>query len=275
MNQLSKKILAANNKSTFIFDMDGTLLNEQHELSDLTIRTLNKLQARNANLVIATGRHLNDIRCYIDQLGGGITAITCNGANIHNQNGELIYSQELSLDTNKLLIPLGNNFNVHINTYTDTEWLINAPCPPVLDAHIKSQFFYRIVDQAEMLATPALKILFYGEEPELLALKAQIGPDISSALNVTFSDENHLEIMQKNISKGDALKILLTHINVPLNQTMAFGDSMNDVELFRTVAHPIMMENAGKSLQALFPNAQRAQTNDSDGVAQFLLDYIL
>jgi len=273
MNQL--KILAENNKSTFIFDMDGTLLNEQHELSELTIRVLNELRARGANLVIATGRHLNDIRCYIDQLGGGIAAITCNGANIHDQHGELIYSQGLSLDINKLLIPLGNNFNVHVNTYTDTEWLINAACPAVLDAHIKSQFFYRIVNQQEMLVTPALKILFYGEEPELLKLKAQIAPDISNALNVTFSDENHLEIMQKDISKGDALKILLAKFNLPLNQTMAFGDSMNDVELFRTAAHPIMMENAGRSLQTLFPNAQRAQTNARDGVANFLLDYVL
>ncbi len=83
--------------NTFIFDMDGTLLNGQHELSELTFRALNDLRTRNANLVIATGRHINDIRCYIEQLGGGIAAITCNGANIHDANGKLLVSQDLPL----------------------------------------------------------------------------------------------------------------------------------------------------------------------------------
>ena len=81
--------------------------------------------------------------------------------------------------------------------------------------------------------------------------------------------------MQKNISKGDALKILLAKLGLPLNQTMAFGDSMNDVELFKTVAHPILMENSGRNLNALFPQAQRAQANYEDGVARFLYEHVL
>lgn len=261
--------------NTFIFDLDGTLLNEHHELSELTIQTLHTLRARKATLVIATGRHINDIRCYLEQLGGGIAAITSNGANIHDQAGQLIYSQGLPLAVNKVLIPLGAKFPVHTNIYTDTEWLINAPCESVLAAHSQSQFFYRVLDQPTMLTIPALKIYFYGEPTALLALKAQIPTDISSGLNVTFSDESHLEFMQKHISKGDALKILLEQLNLPLNQTMAFGDSMNDVELLRTVAHPIVMQNAVASLNALFPNAARAPGNYNDGVAQFLLRYIL
>jgi hypothetical protein len=261
--------------NTFIFDMDGTLLNGQHELSELTVRALNDLRARNANLVIATGRHINDIRCYIEQLGGGIAAITCNGANIHDVNGELVATQELPLAANESLIPLGNQFNVHTNLYTHSEWLVSAPCEQILKAHAQSQFFYRESSQQEMLAAPALKILFFGENRELLALRNQIDENLSISLNVTFSDENYLEIMQKNISKGDALKVLLAKPGLPLNQTMAFGDSMNDVELFRTVAHPILMENSVRNLQALFPNAKRAQENHNDGVARFLYEHVL
>src|SRR6478609_4077188 len=93
--------------NTFIFDMDGTLLNEKHELSELTIRTLINLRNKGANLIIATGRHINDIWCYIEQLGGGIAAITCNGANIHDANGHLIASQDLPLTANQILIALG------------------------------------------------------------------------------------------------------------------------------------------------------------------------
>lgn len=261
--------------NTFIFDMDGTLLNEKHELSELTVKTLNKLRARNANLVIATGRHINDIRCYIEQLGGGIAAITCNGANIHDANSELVASQNLPLTANETFITLGNQFDVYTNLYTHSEWLVGKPCEPMLEAHLQSRFFYRQTSQQEMLATPALKIMFYGEHSELLKVRAKISPDLSSSLNVTFSDENYLEIMQKNISKGDALKILLAKLGIPLNQTMAFGDSMNDVELFKTVAHPILMENAGATLKTLFPDAQRTTKNSDDGVARFLHEYIL
>lgn len=261
--------------NTFIFDMDGTLLNNQHELSELTLKTLNKLRARNAHLVIATGRHINDIRCYIEQLGGGVAAITCNGANIHDTHGKLVANQTLPLTANEALITLGNRFDVYTNLYTHSEWLVSKPCEEMLKAHLKSQFFYRETNQAEMLATPALKIMFYGQHRELLALREQIDQSLLSSLNVTFSDENYLEIMQKNISKGDALKILLEKLDLPLNQTMAFGDSMNDVELFRTVAHPILMENAGRNLQALFPNAKRAQPNYEDGVARFLYEHLL
>lgn len=258
--------------NTFIFDMDGTLLNERHELSDLTIRTLQNLRARGANLIIATGRHINDIRCYMDQLGGGISAITCNGANIHDADGELVASQNLPLTANESLITLGNQFDVYTNLYTSSEWLVSKPCEVMLKAHVASGFFYRETNQQEMLASPALKIMFFGEHSELLSLRAQMGEDISTALNVTFSDDNYLEIMQKNISKGHALKILLAKQGVPLNHTMAFGDSMNDLELFRTVAHPILMENAVKNLKALFPNAVRAQKNYEDGVARFIND---
>ena len=145
----------------------------------------------------------------------------------------------------------------------------------MLKAHLKSQFFYRETSQQEMLTTSALKIMFYGQHLELLALRNQISEELSASLNVTFSDENYLEIMQKNISKGDALKILLAKLGIPLNQTMAFGDSMNDVELFRTVTHPILMENSVRNLKALFPQAQRAQANVEDGVARFLYEYVL
>lgn len=263
------------NIATFVFDMDGTLLNDEHELSELTLRALHELRKRGFTLVIATGRHVNDIRGYLQQLGGGIATITCNGANIHDRNGELIYREGLPLLVNEALIPLGTKFNVHTNMYTDSEWLVREPCAELLEAHEKDQFFYRQIDMQEMLTTPALKILFYGQNSELQALKAQILRDYALAINLTFSDEYYLEVMQNNISKGNALKVLLEKLSLPVEQTMAFGDGMNDVELFRTVAQPILMENSSATLKQLFPQAKHTLTNQDDGVARYLFDNIL
>lgn len=260
---------------TFVFDMDGTLLNEHHELSPQTIRALQELRARGKHLVIATGRHFMDIRAYLEQLGGGIAAITCNGATIHNPAGELIQRVCLPLAVNEMLLPLGEQCGVHLNMYTDSEWLVNAPCESMLDAHAQSQFFYRQINLAEMLTTPALKILFYGENALLQQLKTKILDAFPLPIHLTFSDDYYLEAMPLNISKGQALKTLAQHLHLPLANSMAFGDGLNDVELFSTVAHPVMMENASETLQGLFPHALRTQSNQADGVAKFLYEHIL
>jgi len=261
--------------NTFVFDMDGTLLNEHHELSPLTIRALNELRERGNTVVIATGRHFMDIRAYLKQLGGGIAAITCNGATVHNGDGELINRALLPLAVNEILLPLGEKCGVHLNMYTDSEWLVNAPCASMLDAHAQSQFFYRQITLQEMLSTPALKILFYGENAKLQQLKAQILAALTLPIHLTFSDEYYLEAMPNNISKGHSLKILLEQLQLPLANSMAFGDGFNDVEMFGTVTYPVVMDNASEKLKQLFPDALRAQGNHQDGVAKFLYEHVL
>lgn len=273
--QEKKRFEQPHNINTFIFDLDGTLLNDEHDISDVTAHAINELRDRGFNLVIATGRHINDIRYYLEQLGGGISTITCNGANIHDRNGELIYREGLQQEFITALIPLGNRFNVHTNIYTDSEWLVSAPCESILAPHVKAKFFYKQIDHSEMLAAAALKIIFYGENSLLQELKKEIDIKHSALVNLTFSDEHYLEVMQKNISKGHALKFLLNKLSLAATQAIAFGDGMNDIELLNTVAHPVTMGNSSLSLQALFPEAHRAQTNHNDGVARFLREHLL
>jgi HAD superfamily hydrolase (TIGR01484 family) len=145
----------------------------------------------------------------------------------------------------------------------------------MLDAHAQSQFFYRQIPLQEMLATPALKILFYGENALLQQLKTQILAALTVPIHLTFSDDYYLEAMPNNISKGDALKTLAEHLHFPLTNSMAFGDGFNDVEMFRAVTHAVVMENASEKLKPLFPDALRAKANHAEGVATFLYEHIL
>ena len=94
-------------------------------------------------------------------------------------------------------------------------------------------------------------------------------------IHLTFSDDYYLEAMPHNISKGHSLKWLLDKLSLPLANTMAFGDGFNDVEMFKAVAHPVLMTNASEQFQMLFPEALRARRNTEDGVAEFLYENIL
>lgn len=164
---------------------------------------------------------------------------------------------------------------MHLNTYTDSEWLVSSPCEQMLAAHAKAQFFYRVTSLANLQQTPALKILFYGEHEKLVALQQQIQRECREPINLTFSDPYYLEVMNSGVSKGQSLKVLLNTLGLDASRAIAFGDGLNDVELFRTVAVPVVMENAGDTLKQLFPQALRAQANQQAGVAQFLREHIL
>jgi Cof subfamily protein (haloacid dehalogenase superfamily) len=264
-----------NQINTFIFDLDGTLLNNHHEIADETVSAIAALRERKANLILATGRHIKDAGAYLERLGGDMAAITSNGANVHDRHGNLVYNQRLPLSINQALLPLGQAAKVHNNVFTEDEWLVCGPNQTMLNSHAYSKFFYRHTDHAEMLEAPALKILFHGDHGPLRALREQIQLAAPAPINITFSDENHLEIMQNTISKGHSLKILLEKLALPIESTMAFGDGMNDVELFKAAAAPVVMGNASNALKELFPQAHRAGHNHEQGVAQFLREFIL
>lgn len=266
--QLQNDLPLASN--TFIFDLDGTLLNAQHQLSAATLAALQQLQQQGARLVIATGRHINDVRGYLQQLGGDITAISCNGANIHASNGELMYRQALSAEWNLPLLRLGQQFAVHTSFYTDEQWLVSAENAE-LAAVQPHGAGYQLVDIVQLPALSALKVMFYGEHQLLQQLKQLIVSQWPQQLHLTFSDPHYLEVMPAGCCKGQALEFLRQQQQFCLQQSIAFGDGMNDAELLAMVGYPVLMANASQSLQQLLPQAARAPHHDQDGVAQFLV----
>lgn len=261
--------------ATIIFDLDGTLLNDHHQISDATVEAVKMLRNKGFQLVIATGRHFKDIQAFIKQLGGGTAAITTNGASVHNKMGELVYQQCLPVEVNRDLLNFADDFSIHTSVYTKDEWLVHQPRESLLIPHQQSGFFYRQTHRSEIFATDALKLLFNDQRANLQRLKDRIDTRYGPVLHTTFSDEHYLEVMRAGVSKGDAIRILLKSTGLSTANTLAFCDGLNDVELLRTVAHPVVMENADAALLQMFPLASRARSNNEDGVARFLWSRVL
>lgn len=274
--QATERLFESNpEEATIIFDLDGTLLNDHHQISDATVDAVKMLRNKGFQLVIATGRHFKDIQAFIKQLGGGIAAISTNGASVHNKMGELVYQQSLPVEVNRDLLSFADDFSVHTSVYTKDEWLVHEPRESLLVPHQQSGFFYRQTQRSEIFATDALKLLFNDQRANLQRLKTRIDAIYGSVLHTTFSDEHYLEVMSAGVSKGDAIKILLKSTGLSTANTLAFCDGLNDVELLRIVAHPVIMDNADVSLLQMFPLASRTRSNNEDGVARFLWSRVL
>ena len=77
-----------------------------------------------------------------------------------------------------------------------------------------------------------------------------------------------LDITCKGTSKGNAIKKLCEYLRIDLKDSVAIGDSYNDITMFEVVGHSVAMGNAPEDIKKMVDKV--TDTNNEDGVAKFL-----
>ena len=254
-------------------DLDGTLLNGDHQVDPFTVATVRQLEAQGLHFIIATGRHHRDVAGIRDLLGIRPYLITSNGARIHAPDDALIYADDLPAATvHRLVRPeiVGAHGRVIVNLFADQEWLIDRDAPELLRLHQDSGFGYEVTDLQQHDGVGIAKTLYIGEPADLAEVAANLQREFGDALYVTYSLPDCLEVMTSNVSKGRALKFVLGRLDEDASRCVAFGDNMNDIDLLETAGHPFMMQNANPDLITRLPNVTRIGNNFEAGVALHL-----
>ena len=96
---------------------------------------------------------------------------------------------------------------------------------------------------------------------------------LGDSVCVSTSKPNFLEITPSGTSKGKALAFLAGHLGFSLAQTLAFGDSLNDLSMLQACGTSVAMGNARCEVKAVCTFV--AKTNNEDGVADFLEAHVL
>lgn len=258
--------------SVIATDLDGTLLNSDHQLDPFTAETVRALAARGVPIVIATGRHYRDVAGIRDVLGVDAYLITSNGARVHTPADERIYSRDLEPAAVRRLVQpeIAGSERVIVNLFADDAWLIDRHAPELLVFHQDSGFKYEVMDLREHDGENIAKVLYIGDPADLKVTAANLEREFGDSLYVTYSLPDCLEVMTSDVSKGRALRFVLERLDVDTAQCVAFGDNMNDIDLLETAGHPFMMNNANPDLIKRLPNVQRIGNNFEAGVAHHL-----
>jgi Cof subfamily protein (haloacid dehalogenase superfamily) len=254
-------------------DLDGTLLNSEHQLDAYTVDTVQKLAARGLAFVLATGRHAVDVAGIRDVLGIRPYLISSNGARVHAPDGTVIHACDLPAETVRALVRsdlTGAHGRVIVNLFTEDSWLIDRDAPHLLDMHQDSGFRYEHIDLLEHAGDGVAKVLYIGEPDDLRVVSERLEQTFGDALYVTYSLPDCLEVMSAGVSKGRALRMVLERLGATPAQCVAFGDNMNDIDMLETVGHPFMMGNANPALAAHLPRIPRIGRNDEAAVARQL-----
>ncbi|QEK13460.1 Cof-type HAD-IIB family hydrolase [Crassaminicella thermophila] len=259
-----------------ISDLDGTLLNCQHRISDYTKEIINKVIEKGIKFFIATGRHHMDATYIGKQLGLDTTFITSNGARVHNEKREEIFSHDLDENIVREILAMDFDPEIHVNIYQGDRWLTEKENEWVNQFKNESGFFYELVNFKKLEDYKATKLFLICENYDKLErIREIIDERFYGKLNIAFSLPECLEIMPKGISKGMALKKVLKQYNIKPKEVIAFGDGLNDFEMLKTVGKGLIMGNAHYKLKEALPENEVIGTNDDDGVAKYLKEVFL
>ncbi|RNF27494.1 putative sugar phosphatase [Trypanosoma conorhini] len=269
-------------------DLDGTLLNPDHLVSEYTLRVIEALAEQGVPVIFATGRHHGDVLETRRKLGLKGYVITSNGARVHDPQDRLILKKDMDpAVARELALVAANDAEIATSVYRLDSWLMNKHAKDLTEYYRSNRhvFYYQLFDPATQDYDGVYKVYYTSDRRECLEmLSAKINAAYGEKVSMAFTLPNCLEVMRKGVNKGVALRevvgMLLGGTRKSINgenaastikHCIAFGDGMNDLEMLSMAEKGCVMKNAQHDLLKMAPpHLERIGANSEDGVARHL-----
>ncbi|WP_283679324.1 sugar-phosphatase [Lentilactobacillus sp. Marseille-Q4993] len=259
-------------------DIDGTLLNDDHELTQNTIDAITAAREKGVKVVLCTGRPLSGVKPYLDKLaidGKEEYAITFNGAMAQNLEGTVITHHTLAYDDFLLTEMYSRKYNAHYQIETTDEIIAtNQELSPFTIGEsylVRLPIVYKTPEQItnDLTISKAMFVDF----PEVIdRLKTELPKSLSEDLYVVQSEPYFIEVMNKKASKGNTLSELAEQLGLTAENVMAIGDQGNDLTMVKYAGMGVAMGNGIDDVKAAANFVTK--TNQENGVAYAINKYV-
>lgn len=255
-----------------VVDVDGTLLNDQKEITPHTRSALMKAQQMGVHVVLSSGRPTGGIlplakELELNNYGGFV--ISYNGAQIIDMtSGKILFDKRID----PMLIPYldkkakKNDFAIF--TYKGDEILTDRPDNFHIrqEADLNNLHIREVADfPAAIDFEPCKCILVSDDEEELVGLENHWKRRLAGAAEVFRSEDYFLEVVPPTVDKGNTLALLMDMLKLDKEEVMAIGDGAADVPMLQLAGLAVAMGNARDSVKVC--TDQTTLTNEQDGVA--------
>lgn len=260
-------------------DLDGTLLNSQHQMTERTENALKVACAKGVQVVLATGKTFNSGVHIVEKLNLNCPAIFMQGTVSYNGDGSLRHQITLDPSIARQVITFAEDRGFMMAVYSGKRILVRHLSKRVEEL---TTLYHEPLPEAvgslqNLLDTlPVNKLLAVkpGDGRAINALRWQLKMQINgSARLVNAGIPDMLEILPSGASKGAALKTLIKDLGVPTQAVMAIGDAENDIEMIQLAGIGVAVGNASQAVKDAADVV--VASNDSDGVAEAIECYVL
>lgn len=272
-------------------DIDGTILNSNHEISDKTIEVVRKLREQGIHFVLATGRAHDSALEVAKKLqieNEDIGLITLNGMNIQNPHTQEKKTIEgLSFEESLHFKELGEKYHMGIMYCFDNcmylemdsrsrEDYVNAMGKSLklyFDFNTELKVIDSIYDIESVYEKERLQKIAYVQSKDYMNLVLdRMKTDTNDGFHLMKVADGWTEVSKDQVNKGAALIEYARQRDIKEDEIMVFGDSENDISMFKIAGISVAMENAYASAKEVATH--HTLTNDDDGVALFIEKYL-
>ncbi|AGK96179.1 Cof-type HAD-IIB family hydrolase [Clostridium pasteurianum] len=258
-------------------DIDGTLLNSKHEISERTKEVIKiASNEREIPVILVSARMPKGILFLQEELEIEQPIICYSGALILDKSSNILSKNIIPAHNLERLYKLVCNEKVHMSLYKDDEWYIEK-----MDYWAKQESditnitpiiasFNELIKLWKEYETGPNKILCMAESDEINLLKGKVK---DYDLNIYPSKPTYLEIMPKEASKTSAISVLKEKFGIDRDEILAMGDNYNDMDMIEYAGLGIAMGNAPDKVKRCANKI--ALTNDEDGVAEAIREFVL
>lgn len=274
--EMSEQTTMTKSIKLVVVDLDGTLLNSKHAVSERSYAALRKASEQGVQIVLATGKTRYAAREIIEKLNLATPGIYLQGLAIHEADGTIRHQQTLDPSVARQVITFAEDRGFVMLAYTPTTILIRSAVPHMEEFTRFHEGEPEIVGPLQNIldAMPINKLIAVGDPQRVKALRWQLAMQLNGTVRLMQTHLPHmLEILPPGASKGVALRTLLREMNVPAEEALVIGDAENDIEMLKLAGIGVAVANADEKTREAADYV--VASNDDDGVAEALERFVL
>lgn len=246
-------------------DLDDTLLNAKKQVTPRTRSAVLRAVAAGVHVVFASGRTFRGMRFVLDDLGHAGYTISSGGAVVTDPDGNEVFTCPVPAGAaNKVMrYAAENGFYFQVFSGSDFYYSKRTQLTVNYEASVK----FKGIEDSRLLdrdVADISKILIIDSQERVAGLRARINRQIPEVQTV-FSQSGYLEILNADVSKGNALGYIVQKLHLTPEQVIAIGDSEIDISMIQYAGMGIAMENAREAMLQIADYV--TASSEQDGVA--------
>jgi Cof subfamily protein (haloacid dehalogenase superfamily) len=259
-------------------DMDGTLLNENKQISEKTLAAIGAAKQIGKSIVLATGRPLKGIERYLKELdlfGEDDYVVTYNGALVQStKESRIILDMPLDLEAYRELYTLSQELDVFIHALTDT-YVHTPKNNPYTQIESDINQIQIVESDVEALTqdTMIVKVMFIDQAEKLDKIINQLPQWVLDKYTIVRSSPYFLEFLDPRVNKGTGVNAIVERLGLKSHQVICVGDAGNDLAMVEYAHLGVAMENATSELKEAADYI--TLSNEEDGVAHVIEKFML